>query len=68
MLKQGMHEGVVNSTENLDLLVAVVIGTFGQFARMYYFDEFQGQPRDWSHDLERMLQRVSCPDASAQLS
>lgn len=55
VLQQGVAEGAVSATLNLDLLVAATAGTLQQFARMLYFREFKGRVRSWSPELESMM-------------
>ena len=58
ILLQGVREGAVPSTANTQLLVAAIVGTFAQFARMVHFGEFKGLPRDHARELELMFQRM----------
>ena len=59
MLRQGVQEGAVSSTANLQLLVAAIVGTCAQFARMVHFGEFKGSPRDHIRELERLFRRMT---------
>jgi AcrR family transcriptional regulator len=62
LLQQGVAEGAVSATLNLDLLVAATAGTLQQFARMLYFREFKGQVRSWSPELESIILRILAPN------
>lgn len=55
VLQQGVAEGAVSATLNIDLLVAATAGPLQQFARMLYFREFKGRVRSWSPELESMM-------------
>jgi TetR/AcrR family transcriptional regulator, repressor of fatR-cypB operon len=61
VLQQGVVEGAVSATLNLDLLVTATAGTLQQFARMLYFGEFKGQVRSWSPQLESVILRILAP-------
>ena len=60
-LEQGVREGTVSSTLNLDLMVAAFTGTLQQFARMLHFGEFKRQPRDWAPEIELTIRRIVGP-------
>jgi AcrR family transcriptional regulator len=60
-LEQGVAEGRVRSTANLDILTAAISGTLQQFARMLSFGEFRGPAGHWSGELEQILSRMVSP-------
>ena len=60
-LQQGVREGKVNGAIHIDLLVAAIAGTLGQFARMYYFGEFAKGAGDWPGEVEQIINRMVAP-------
>jgi AcrR family transcriptional regulator len=66
VVQQGVAEGAVSATLNLDLLVAAIAGTLQQFARMLYFREFKGQVRSWSPELESIILRILAPNGHSR--
>jgi AcrR family transcriptional regulator len=57
-VQQGMEEGAVREAHP-DLLVAAVVGTLQQFARMLHFGEFKGQLRDWLPQMKEIARRIA---------
>ena len=57
-LEQGVRENSVTAAASPDLLVAAIIGTLQQFARMFYFGEFNGRARDWAPEIEIIVRRT----------
>ncbi len=55
IFEKGKAEGVVRGDADTELLVVGVVGLLSQFARMYYFEEFQGPARNWIAAMERMI-------------
>jgi hypothetical protein len=54
IILSGIDQGHVAADKDPRLLVATIIGMLGQFARMVYFKEFQGLPRDYAPHLARL--------------
>ncbi|MGC4051070.1 MAG: helix-turn-helix domain-containing protein [Paludibaculum sp.] len=60
-LEQGLQENNVRSTADLTLLVATIVGTIQQFARMLSFGEFSKPAGKWTAELEQILLRAVAP-------
>lgn len=60
-LEQGLQENRVRSTADLTLLVATIVGTIQQFARMLSFGEFSKPASNWTAELEQILLRAVAP-------
>ncbi len=56
-LEQGRRENKIRAGANVSLLVAVITGTFQQFARMLSFGEFRGPASDYAREIENILLR-----------
>ncbi len=56
----GSKEGVVTPDVSEDLLVAGIIGLLSQYARLVYFGELAGGPRELVGPLERTVLRMTC--------
>jgi AcrR family transcriptional regulator len=62
LLEQGISEGKIRPTSDITLQIAVISGTFQQFARMLSFGEFPGAASDYAAELEETLLRSIAPD------
>jgi AcrR family transcriptional regulator len=60
-LEQGVSEGSVASTANLNILIAAISGTLQQFARMASFGEFRGPAGAWAGELAQIIARMVSP-------
>jgi AcrR family transcriptional regulator len=61
MLQDGVQQGTVVSTANLDLVTAAIVGTLAQFARLAYFGEFKKPAIQHSGELADILQKITAP-------
>ncbi len=57
-LTQGVHEGALGHADEVPYLVTILLGTLGQYARLFYFGEFAGAPEIGLQELERILERL----------
>lgn len=55
---KGKMEGVINSDESTDLLVSLVVGFLGQFARMLYFQECEPPAFHWKKEIGELLSKA----------
>jgi len=61
LIKAGVTQGVVSADDDPRLLVAVLAGLLGQFARQLFFREIPGPASSWLDDLCELTLRCLAP-------
>ena len=68
LIKAGVTQGVVSSDDDPRLLIAVLAGLLGQFARQLFFREIPGPASAWLEDLCDLTMRCLAPGHRQQAS
>lgn len=55
---QGVDEGAIGDAREIPYLIAALVGSFSQYAKLRYFGEFAGPPREDAATLGRIVERI----------
>lgn len=58
LFQQGVDEGVIGDAREIPYLIAVLVGSFSQYAKLRYFGEFSGSPKEDAAFLGRIVERL----------
>ncbi len=58
LFQQGVSEGVIADAREIPYLIATVVGSFSQYAKLRYFGEFTGTPEEDAAVLGRVVERI----------
>ncbi|MHB1512077.1 MAG: TetR/AcrR family transcriptional regulator [Acidiferrobacter sp.] len=58
LFQQGVDEGVIGDAREIPYLIAVLVGSLSQYAKLRYFGEFSGAPREDAAFLGRIVERL----------
>ncbi len=58
LFQQGVGEGVIADAREIPYLIAALVGSFSQYAKLRHFGEFTGAPEEDAAALGRIVERM----------